>query len=154
MTAPTRTYDVESLDYFVEASTSYQRAAARYSDRRLFAIDIRSNRDALRAKVEQMKADVIADGGFADVAVDGRNAETRDAQLTQALALHRYYQAAIAKLREADRAISRLDTEIDEASNDMRGARLRIEFVTSQNYRAAAAEGWAGTAERHNGHGN
>lgn len=123
-------------DKNIAAIRLYYDAANNRADAREEAINIRHDLAALRAKLEDIKAEVLVNGGTEAQPIDGKNAETREAQLRVALAGYPAYQAAEAKCREAERQLARLEVVIEASYDDMRGARLEIELATSENLRA------------------
>jgi len=114
----------------------YYAAANNRAEAREEAIDIRHDLAGLRAKLEDIKSEVMVNGGTEAHPIDGKNAETRDAQLRMALTEDPHYQKSLDLIRDAERQLARLEAVIDASYDDMRGARLEIELATSENLRA------------------
>ena len=120
---------------FLDAMEEYDRAQEARYDLAMALPRLRAKRDEERAVVAALEAQEMLNGG------SGRNAELRTAWIKRALADSTPYQQALARLRESDIAISENEAAQEDLSNTMRACRLRVEFLTSANYREAAAEG-------------
>lgn len=123
-------------DNYHVALQRYYDAANSRAEAREDAINVRHDLAALRAQLEDMKSEVLVNGGTEKTPIDGKNAETRDAQLRVALAGNEQYQRALELIRNAERQVARLEAVIDSAYDEMRGARLELELATSENLRA------------------
>jgi len=94
-----------------------------------------------REVVKEREAELFVNGGNDEYAVTGSNAEARAAALEVCKANDKHYQDALARLREVEREYARAETDMDIASQAMRGSRLILEYATSYLSRLAAAEG-------------
>lgn len=151
MTTATRSIDIEHPAYAQEALTAYHLAAQERAEALHDSIELRFEINRMKDALKELESEVVVNGGSGEIAIDGKNAEQRAAQLTVALARDPRYQAAVAKLREAERVMARADATADAAYDEMRGARLRLEWLTSWNNRVSGEEARAGKEYRFNG---
>ena len=141
---PQTTIDPGDPRFAGNAIIAYEQASSRFLDCCYGALDARDRLNPLRDAVRDLEAAVMANGGLGELQITGSNEKAREASLRTILAGYPAYRDAVALVRQAERALAEAEGNRDDASNDMRGARLRIEFSTSWNYRQAAAEGRAG----------
>lgn len=140
MTSPTPLRPAEAPASINQAMETYYRALSDRQEALGDIIDVRYDLDRLVRALDDLEAEVLANGGFEKYAIDGKNAEERKAQLRVALAHHPDYRAAQEKVNEAKRLIARAELLADTAYSEMRGVRLRIEHATSWNNRLASGE--------------
>jgi chromosome segregation ATPase len=154
MSAPTRQTDqrhvIETPGWAEARMHEYEQSTSQYAGAMDAAYEAREDINRIRAEMKNIEAQVVVNGGFAHINIDGKNAETRTAQLAQCLAIEGTYQDCLTALRAAERAHSQAENEANEASNQMRGARLALEYATAFINRCAAAEGRLELEDRYN----
>lgn len=144
MTAPAidRSTVLEQLELYREAADNF--AAARSE-----MVAFRAQLIGHKTTLDEIEAEVTVNGGHGEYVVSGSNAEQRKASLTYALTYHERYQEVLGVIRRVEHQLAQAEASAEDDANTMRGARLAIEYATSENYRLAAAEG--GPEVRRNG---
>lgn len=93
--------------------------------------------------MDDIEAEVVVNGGHADITIDGKNAETRQAQLAVALAKHDSYVKVMKAQRLSALQVIDLEADRDAAAETMRFARTVLAYETAVANRDAYAHGAA-----------
>ena len=96
---------------------------------------------AAEKKAKEFEAEVIANGGYALINIDGKNAEMREAQTVLALGSHGPYQEAARSRTAAKIAVELFESERDNAIEHIRHARALLALIESENLLAAYTAG-------------
>lgn len=137
------THLMESPQWALDQLAQYKAAANTFAGAMDTAYDAKQEVARVRAQLKDIEAQVIVNG------VTGRNAEERAAAVSLEVQKMPGYQTVVDHLRKSEREHSEAENEADDASNQMRGARLALEYATAYLHRMAAAEGRRGMEERH-----
>lgn len=128
------------IDDFHEARAAYDACREAYYETQRAIVEMRSELTTARALVEALEAEVIANGGAGGAVIDGKNAETRAAQLTCILALEPRYTAAKERTQMLEADIARTSAAVDDAANRMSAARRVMDWAIARIQHDAATE--------------
>ena len=112
-----------------------------YMDATQKAIDLQKELTAIREKILRHETNIVANEGFEGFPIDGKNAEIRKAQTQLACANFAPLVAARDRERDIEALLKNAQAEAIYAEHALRAARVTLEFMTSLNYREAAAMG-------------
>lgn len=135
---------IASSVYFNDAVSRYDDARKRYYLEREKAITLREDLFTAEAEGKDIEAVVIANAGAERQPIDGKNAETREAQLRLILAGVPRYRAAVESVAFIKKEIALAELRADDAGNEMSLAKRRMDRSIQEISLAAAVEANAG----------
>jgi len=124
-----------------EAIELYDQALVDFRDAAAAVIAAGQERDDAKQALAGIEAGVAANGGWGEMAIDGKNAETRAAQLAVILAKHPEHIRCTGSYRQASSRLARAEYERDQASETMRFCRAVLVYETARLQREAYAHG-------------
>ena len=127
----------EAIEKYEGALAAWCRAIEKVNQCREYATRARAEMDAI-------EAEVVVNGGLGGVAIDGKNAETRAAQLAMALAGDGSYNAARGQYRDWTAGQQDAEAVRDTAAEEMRFARAVLALLTAEANERAYAHGAPG----------
>ena len=133
-------HDITSEAYMQTMGERMEDAMQRQAAAARMLIQCKQTVSLARETLKTLEAEVVINGGEAEIMIDGRNAETRGAQLIAALTRHPEYTKTQDRLRAAEREAQECEADIDSTTNEIRYCRLMLEGGTSLNNRLAGAE--------------
>ena len=130
--------ELASADYFRDAEHSYSEGRKRFYDQRKEHLRLRDMAAAMDLEMKDIEAEMIANNGTEGHPLDGRNAETRDAQLRTILKTHRAYQQIQDRLITVRIDAAVAEVEAADAANEMSLAKRRMDRGTAETQLEAA----------------
>lgn len=130
--------ELASADYFRDAELSYSDARQRFYQQRKDHIRLRDMVLAMDTEMKDIEAELVANNGTEGHPLDGRNAETRDAQLRTILKTHHPYQQLQARLITVRIDAAVAEVEAADAANEMSLAKRRMDRGTAETQLEAA----------------
>ena len=121
----------EIMETFAVASERQLRAGRRLAELKPQLADV-------RRQMDEIEAEILNNGGYDTVAINGKNAETRDGQLKIACGKHPAFVALRAARADLERDIDHCQNDERDADNIMKRCRLAAEQHTAETYREAA----------------
>lgn len=144
----TATYDLTRPEFAVTERERYDDAAGRYAKAQRDMLTWKPIIQQGRETLKEREAELLVNGGNDEWQLRGSNAEQRAASLEVCKAIDKRYQEALGHLRVAEGKAASAEADMDNASQEMRGSRLILEYATAYLARLAAAEGRDGFTER------
>lgn len=136
--SPVRHAPIETAHDFRECFDNFGYALAKQFKAGQDIAAMRPQVAELRRQMDEIEAEIINNGGYDTIVIDGKNAEARASQLKLACEKHQAYVTLRAARADLERDIDLAQNEERDADNTMRRCRLWAEQYTAETYREAA----------------
>ena len=137
------------MNDFEAALNLYDLARRDYYGAQVKVIDLKADLQRTKAQLEDIEAEVIANGGVGEAVIDGKNAEVRAAQLRLILAAHPRHREIAERAQSIETEMAHADALGNDAANRMSMARRSMDWAITSTQREAATEAGLGVERKH-----